>query len=552
MWSAAAEASAIVEQELAFVFLLSIAALVAIVSRRTRLPYTVSLVVVGLALAFLPRPTELEISSDLILAILVPPLIFEGALAIRWDRLRRNLLPILMLAVIGVVVGAAIVGAILVSVLQLPMFAALAFGALISATDPVAVIAFFRRLGVSRRLAVLVEGESLFNDGVAIVVFGLAIGGATAAAAGSAGALTLGGAMASFLLVSLGGLGVGLVLGYVVSEIVLKGIDDHLIETATTVAVAFGAYVIAERIGVSGILAVVAAGVLVGNIGLRNTSPTTKLTLSNFWEFLAFMANSLVFLIIGIQIHILELVTDARAIAVALVAVLLARILVVYSLTWVHRLIEPSRAIPMTYRHVMFWGGLRGAISLALALALTGDVFGSDIALVLQHMTFGVVLFTLLVQGTTIEPLIRRLGLSDRPAQRTEQQRRQARVSAARAARRELDRLRSDGLLSRPVWQSMTQAYDEEIHGRVIRLNEHLDAYPELELAMVLRARADLLRAERSAIADALRRGLISEQVAHELVREVDNRGAALEIIQSQGAETSALWAAGGSDEDAV
>lgn len=546
MWSTALQESAIVEQELAFVILLSVAALVAIASRRIRLPYTVSLVIVGLVLAFFPRPVQLEISSDLIVAILVPPLIFEGALAISWDNLRRNLLPILLLAVVGVLAGSAIVGGILIGTLRIPLFAALAFGALISATDPVAVIAFFRRLGVSRRLNVLVEGESLFNDGVAIVVFGLAVGAAGAAVAGTANSLTVGGAVAEFLIVSLGGLGVGFVLGYIVSEIVLKGIDDHLVETATTVAVAFGAYVVAERLGVSGILAVVAAGLIVGNIGLQNTSPTTKLTLSNFWEFLAFMANSLVFLIIGIQIRIPELVTDAWAIVIAVVAVLLARLLIVYSLTWLHGVIEPRRRIPMPYRHVMFWGGLRGAISLALALSLTAATFGEGNVLLLQHMTFGVVLFTLIVQGTTIEPLIRKLGIGDYPAQRTEQQARQARVYAVRAARRELDRLRSDGMLSQPVWKAMAQAYDDEIEGRRSSLREHLDAFPELELEMVLRARADLLRAERTAIADAMRRGLISEQVARDLVREVDHRVAALERIQLGGAEQSSVWGGDG------
>jgi CPA1 family monovalent cation:H+ antiporter len=246
---------------------------------------------------------------------------------------------------------------------------------------------------------------------------------------------------------------------------------------------------------------------------------------------MAFMANSLVFLIIGLRIDILEVLPDARAILIAVVAVLLARVLVVYSLTWIHGLFDKGRRIPMAYRHVMFWGGLRGAISLALVLTLTAETFDQSTVLLLQHMTFGVVLFTLLVQGTTIESLIRRLGLAETSEQRERQEYRQARLYAARAARRELNRLRGDGMLSQRVWQAMSQAAEDDVDERVHDLRAHLDHFPELELEMVLHARADLLRAERSAIADALRRTLISDEVADEVTREIDRRAAALDLI---------------------
>ena len=532
--------SNLIQQELGFVILLTIAALVAISIRRIRLPYTVALVIVGLILSFFPNFLGFTVSSDLILDILVPPLIFEATLHIKWEKLRNDLIPILLLAMIGTLIGTFMVGGIVTQVLNIPILAAIAFGALISATDPVAVVAFFRTMGVSKRLAILVEGESLFNDGVAIVIFSLAIGAAETAAIGGP-ALTLTDAILEFIIVAVGGVAIGLFLGYIVSYLILKNVDDHLIETATTVALAFGSFVVAETFGtfiglpdihLSGILAVVAAGLMVGNTGTQNTSPTTQITLDNFWEFLAFAVNSLVFLLIGLEIEIAQLIPNILPIIVAVIAILVSRALIIYSLTWLHARVQPKRIIPLAYRHVMYWGGLRGAISLALALTLTGQVFGETVAQELRVMTFGVVLFTLLVQGISIERLIRNLRLSDKPQQRLELQRRQTHLYARRAGQRELDRLRQEGLIFRDIWEAMRAVYDEEIADTKLQVRRHLHAFPELEQEMFLQARADVLKAERRAISDAFRRGLISEEIHQELIQTADERLAALDIIK--------------------
>jgi CPA1 family monovalent cation:H+ antiporter len=203
--------------------------------------------------------------------------------------------------------------------------------------------------------------------------------------------------------------------------------------------------------------------------------------------------------------------------------------------------------VPTKYRHVMYWGGLRGAISLALALSLGADNVGVDLAAELQLMTFGVVLFTLLVQGLSIEELIRRLGLSKKPAQRLEQQRRQARLYAAHAGRRELQRLRDDGIVVGDVYRAMAEVYGTQIDRRATALREHLADWQELEQEMVLQARADVLRAERTAIADAARRGLIGEAVLGELSREIDDRRAALDLIRdARGIDAAAQGDRGG------
>lgn len=533
--------SGVIEGELIFVILISIAALVAIASRRIRLPYTVALVLVGLVLSLLPNPLHVELSSDLILALLVPPLIFEATLNLKWDKLRHDLGPILLLAVVGTLAGTFIVGSIVMLIgrtlipgVEIPFAAAVAFGALISATDPVAVLAFFRSLGVAKRLSVLVEGESLFNDGVAIVVFNIAVAAGALAAGHNVEPFSLGNAIFDFFKVSFGGLAVGVGLGLVVSYIILKNVDDHLIETATTVALAFGSFVIAEEFHLSGILAVVAAGLFVGNVGTQNTSPTTKVTLDNFWEFVAFVVNSLVFLLIGLETDVLQDRPNLIPIIVAVIAVLLSRAIVVYALTWLHGRITPKNRIPLLFRHVMYWGGLRGAISLALALTLTGSTFGSaTVAQELKLMTFGVVLFTLIVQGISIAPLIRYLGLSKKPEQMVQQQRRQALLHATRAGKDELDKLHEEGILPGDVWQAMAEVYDDEIDRRNQSLRDLLRVYPELEQEIVLQAREDVLQAERSALADLNRRGLISEQVYHDLIQETDGRTAALELIRS-------------------
>ncbi len=527
--------SPLIEQEIAFVLLLSIAALVAILIRRIRVPYTVALVIVGLALAFFPNFININIGSDLIVAVLVPPLIFEATLNIKWAELRESLGLVLLLAVGGTLLSTVIVGGLVYQILDIPLFGALAFGALIAATDPVAVIAFFKSLGVTKRLSIIIEGESLFNDGVAIVIFNLAIAAAAAVAlnqVSNAEAFNVSRAIIEFLRVSLGGIAVGLVLGFAVSYAILKNVDDHLIETATTVALAFGAYVAAEKFHVSGLLAVVTAGLAVGNIGMRNTSPTTRLTLNNFWEFMAFVANSLVFLLIGIRIEIALLLQFALPILVAVLAILFSRAISVYLITNVYNRLTPAQLdVPVRHQHVMFWGGLRGAISLALALTLNRNLFGATIATEMQVMTFGVVLFTIMVQGTTIQRLIERLGLVQRQPQAIENQRRLGHAYAKRAGKRELNRLHTEGLLFRDLWLAMNEVYDEEIDENKRALRDHLEAFPELEQGMYLTAREDVLKAERMAISDAATRGFISTEVHDELIHDTDRRLAALAIL---------------------
>jgi CPA1 family monovalent cation:H+ antiporter len=506
--------------ETLIILLLLVVCIVALAVRRVRLPYTVALVLVGLFIT-VKQPLAFEVTPELILALFVPPLIFQAAFHLEFNDLRDNLVPILALAVPGVLLSTFIVSGIVALGVGLPLPIAVVFGALISATDPVAVIALFRTLGVSRRLAVAVEGESLFNDGTAIVVFNLAL---AAALTGSFNLLT---GVIDFLWVALGGLGVGLALGWVVARLIAQ-IDDYFIEITLTTVLAYGAYLAAEQAHVSGVLAVVAAGLVVGNIGPQGMSPTTKIVLYNFWEYLAFLVNSLVFLLIGLRIDVTLLTAHILPIVVAVAAVLVSRAAVVYGLLWVTRALGSRARTPLAWQHVLFWGGLRGAIGLALALSLPRSLASYS---QLEVMVFGVVLFTLLAQGTTIQFLLKRLKLTERFPPIVAREVRLGRLYAAQAGLRRLADLHHDGLLTGDVWAGLRDEYNRTNQRLADEMMQLFSEHSDLEREVVLRARREALRAERGALGDALRQGLIAEDVYRELAGEVDRRLEALTLI---------------------
>lgn len=490
--------------------LLLIASLVAIAVRRLRIPYTVALVVVGLLLTAL-TPAKFALTPELILALFVPPLLFEASFHLNIHDLRDHLPSILVLAVPGVILTMLIVGGTLVMGIHLSLPVALVFGALIAATDPVAVVALFRQLGVPKQLAVLVEGESLFNDGTALVLFNLALGVAIS------GQFNFLNSLADFFRIALGGIAVGLLLGYIISRLIAR-IDDYLIETTLTTVLAYGAYLLAEQIHFSGVLAVVAAGLVNGNLGRQGMSPTTRIVLFNFWEYLAFLTNSLVFLLIGLQIDIPSLLNSWQPILWAIAAVLVARLVVVYGFSWIlKRFTQP---VPFRWQHVLAWGGLRGALSLALALSLPVSL-GPERSLLLG-VAFGVVLFTLLVQATTMSPFVRWLGIvTYKPAQ-IEYEMRQAELTANKAAEAYMERRHREGLLSSHAWEYIKPKLQEQnaVLSKVIRTL--LKTEPSLENSELEIARREILRTKRSAYLGLHRDGVITDETLTRLTTQVD------------------------------
>ena len=493
--------------------LLLVAAVVAILVRRMRIPYTVALVVAGLVIT-LHKPFQLEVTPELFLIVFLPPLVFEAAFHIDLASLRRDLMPIALLAGPGVIVTMLVVGGILnlAAGLSLPM--ALIFGALISATDPVSVVALFRRIGVPRRLGILVESESLLNDGTAIVLFDLVLGYALAGRAD--GVLAVG----DFIRMSAGGILLGLGLGWVVSLLISR-LDDYLIETTLTTILAYGAYLLADQLGFSGVLAVVAAGLINGNLGRSGMSPTTRIVVFNFWEYIAFLANSIVFLLIGLQVNLSSLLADSLPILWAIVGVLASRALVVFGFgALANRFLRRSDRIPSPWLQVASWGGLRGAIALALALSLPVSLGGNRI--LLQDMAFGVVLFTLLIQGTTMRPLIRRLKLIQRSDTQEAYEIQHARLTSIRSATHHLERLYREGLVPGSIWEALKPGLEDRIQTISTQLREVVHSSPDLYAEELDTARREFLRAQRSALQGLLREGLITDDVFSQLTAEVD------------------------------
>jgi CPA1 family monovalent cation:H+ antiporter len=490
--------------------LLLVASLVAIVVRRLRVPYTVALVVVGLLLTS-QAETEFALTPELILALFVPPLVFEAAFHLNFSDLRRHLSGILVFAIVGVILTTVIIGFILAFGTHLSLPVALVFGSLIAATDPVAVVALFRILGVHKQLSTLVEGESLLNDGTALVLFSLMLAFALT------GEFNFLQGSIDFVRVAAGGIMVGLFFGWVVSRLIAN-IDEYLIETTLTTVLAYGSYLVAEQLHFSGVLAVVAAGLVNGNLGPEGMSPTTRIVLFNFWEYMAFLVNSLVFLLIGLQVDIPALIASYKEILWAIGAVIVARLIVVYGLGWfADRVSEP---VSLRWKTVLAWGGLRGALSLALALSLPAS-FGSDRSLLLT-ITFGVVLFTLLFQATTMQAVIRKLGINIRSPIQVEFETRQAELTASRAAEVHLSRRYKEGLLSSHAWEQIKPKLQEE-NARLARaVKAVLKAEPALEEEELDVARREILRAKRSAYLGLRRDGVISEDVYSQLTAQVD------------------------------
>ncbi len=518
------EISDFVLAEEVIIGLLLIAALVAIFVRRYRLPYTIGLVGIGLLIsAIFPEQIPGLVSSEIILSLLVPPLIFEAAFHLRLDDLRRDLGFILLLAVPGVILTMLVVGGLIsLANIGISIQFAMVFGALIAATDPVAVVALFRRLGVPKRLQVLLEGESLFNDGTAIVMFNITLAIAGVLAHGESTITVDSGVgmwVAEFLKVAGGGVLTGVVLGMFASQIIGR-IDDALVETTLTTVLAFGSYLIGEHVlGVSGVLAVVAAGIVNGNVGPQGMSATTRVVVFNFWEYAAFLANSFIFLLIGLAIDISDLAKNLPAIGIAILAVLLARALGIYGLSLF------NRGISSKWKHVMYWGGLRGAIALALALTLPVNVAPGILAQVnmLRNMAFGVVLFTLLIQGISMDWVIKKLELVQRSHLQEEYERRHARFVAGRAAYDYVRRMSQQGLISEHTWQRLAPVMERQNDTLVEAVKQAITSNPKVEAEELDTAHREALRAQRSALMGLLRDGIISEETYSQLVGEVDS-----------------------------
>jgi monovalent cation:H+ antiporter, CPA1 family len=396
------------------ILLFLIASCSGIFLKKIKFPYTIGLVVIGILFAVvvenvqaLKIAEDITLSHDIILYILLPTLIFEAAVNIDSRLLVKNLLPVCALAIPGLVISTLIVGVFMNALTPLNIGVAMLFGALISATDPVAVIALFKEIGAPKRLTMLVDGESLFNDATAIVAFNIIMGILVSGVV--LNLKTVGAASLSFLFVFVGGLIVGIVIGFIITRLINLAKRDPLIQVALSTITAYTAFIVADHyMEVSGVMSTLGAGLVVSWYGSTRFSKDVKEYMEQFWEFASFAANSFIFLLLGVTEWRL-LIGHGHTpnllyyLIITIIIVIIARMIVVYGLTPLLKLLPKYEKIDIKYQTVIFWGGLRGAVPLALVLSLDP---GFESQRMITEFTLGIVLFTLLIQGTTTKPLM--------------------------------------------------------------------------------------------------------------------------------------------------
>ncbi len=459
---AVAHQSPVISMVGAFVGLLVVAAGVQAASKRFKVPFSVGLVLVGALIGllagridFLQPLAAVEVNPDVVLFVFLPTLIFQSAFHLDARALRENLAPTLTLAVPGLLLSTAVIGGIMRTAapwvgVHLDWAEALLLGSILSATDPVAVIALFGQLGAPKRLTVLVEGESLFNDATAIVLSRIIIA-VMAAGTLTSGALAVG--ALQFLVVFFGGLVVGwalaLAAGWAMGEL---GGDEFLEITLTTILAYLSFYVAEHWLHVSGVMAAVAAGVVMGGWGKAKITPSMVGYLEHFWNYMAGVANALIFLMVGLTVDLGSLMSALPVLLWVVLAMLVSRAVVVYTFVPLLGRLPGSDPIDFSYQTVMFWGGLRGGIALAIALSLPAAVGSRELFITLA---VGAVLFTLLAQGLTIEAVVKHFRL-DVPPLSDRMARIEGLIAAKRRTLEEIPQLRAGGLFSPRIAEEMT------------------------------------------------------------------------------------------------
>jgi monovalent cation/hydrogen antiporter len=516
--------------------LLAVVAAVTLVARRIDVPYPILMVVTGLALGLIPAVPRVELEPETVLSLFLPPILFGGAYFLSVRDLWRNIRPITLLAVGLVITTTLAVAAVAMTLMpSLGWPVALALGAIVSPPDAIAATAIARRLNLPHRLVVIFEGESLVNDATALTTYRIAV-----AAAVGAGTLDLGSAGVSFVTIAVGGVVVGVVVG-AITTLLIGLLDDPPVEVLVSLLAPFAAYIPAETFGVSGVLATVVAGLLVGYRSARTMRSEARLLGSSVWQMLIFVVNGLAFLLIGLELPVVlrDLGRYAPGDVIGLAAavcftVVLVRLVWIFPATYLPRWLIPSLARrdpapPIRVPLIIGWGGMRGAVSLAAALALPLETEAGDPlpgrGLVI-FLAFAVILVTLIGQGLTLGPLIRRLGVTDDGA--TEHEELHARAVAAEAALVRIAELRKDAPGHLPLLDELKTRYEHR--------NEHLvhdhgdvpepgpdDLTPqEVEEMEHDEIRRSVIGAERLALLELRDHGEINDDTLHLVERDLD------------------------------
>jgi len=505
------------------IILLLVATVVALVTQQLRVPYVTGLVLAGLPITEL-LSRQIGLDPSLVLNLFLPILIFEAGINTDVSRLRSTFKPIALLAGPGAVLSSAIIAVLLKLGLGLDWIPALLVGVILANTDTVSMIAVFKEISVPSRLSTIVEGETLFNDAAALVLFNLIL------SVYSTGSLTIFEGIQQLLFVAMGGSLVGLILGYLSIPVFIR-LNDPLSSLLLTVAVALGTFQIGQFLGVSGAVAVVVAGLIFGNLGLsQSTSASDKVTLLSFWEYAGFGVNTFVFLLIGIEIDPLTFWRTLPAVLLAVLAYQIGRVITVYPLLIGLRWFD--RPIPLRWQHVLFLGNIKGSLSMALALSIPLTLPGREglIALV-----YGSVLISLVGQGVSLPWLVKRLKLSHFSESRQQIEELQLQLIASKAAQDELDTLLKTGVLPKAVYEEMRASYQSRVatSERILRdlYNQRSLKSRTLDgkLKQLDTIRRRLLLAEKGAVNDALRKRILSEEQVQAYIKNLNEQLLGLE-----------------------
>ncbi|ARU61992.1 sodium:proton antiporter [Tumebacillus avium] len=494
--------------------LMALAIGITAVAKKLNQPYPIALVIVGAVIGLVPIPgleelkhfvAEDEVFRFAIISLFLPALLGDAAFKMPWSHLQANRQPVLLLAFLTTLLSFVIVGVTANLWLGLSLQVAFVFAALMAATDPVSVISIFKSQRVDHRLATVIEGESLLNDGIAVVLFQISAYYLVEYMAQGALGFALGGWM--FVKVALGGAAIGAVLGYVFSQLT-RLFDDYPLEILFSMLLFYGAFFLAESIHVSGVIAVVVAAIIFGNYGAAiGMSPTTKLNIRSFWDVTAQLANSLVFLMVGLEITRIDVLDRWWLIVAAILAVLVARAVGVYVA------LAFAKKFPGKWQHILNWGGLKGSLSIALALSLPLSFAGREVVLLLA---FSVVLFSLVVQGLTVKPLIAWLGVRAEEAGMPEYEQAISEIQRCKAGLARLKGMKEEALISGVVYERLKQEYEERLRGSKAELEALYARHGELQEEQLELAREQALYSEYEAVQELAKRHVISDVTLEE------------------------------------
>jgi Na+/H+ antiporter len=494
-----------------------------------RIPYPILLVLGGLGLGFVPGMPRIELAPDLVLVAILPPLLYGSAFFTSLRELRANIRPIGFLAIGLVLTTMLAVAAVAHAVIpDLGWPGAFVLGAIVSPTDPTAAAAIAERFGLPRRLIAVIEGESLVNDGTALVAYRFAV------AAVVTGSFSLAEASGRFVANVIGGIAIGLAVGFII-RMVRRRLDNPPVEITVSILSGYFAYLPAQAAGVSGVLAAVTVGIYMGWFTPELTTPQTRLQGQALWEVLFLVLNALLFALIGLQLPgIIDALSGRSAetligySALVVGAVILARFAWIFPIAYLPRLLsrhvrERDPVPSWRAKTVLAWSGMRGAVSLAAALALpfttdAGTPFGDRELIV--FLTFAVILGTLVLQGLTLPALIRVLGLEDDGLADKEEAK--ARILAAEAAIARLEELVDEDWVREDTAERLRGLYNFRRERFRSRFDAESDGAAEDRSVNYQRLRRELLEAERRAVVDLRRSGRIDDEVMRRVVRDLD------------------------------